>query len=129
MIIIDFGTATTFCYIDKNKNYYGGLILPGIPILLKALHQGTAKLPEVEIKDINWVIGKNTIESIQAGIFHQTIGSIDYIIDLIKRKYDKTAKIIITGGLGKLFYKKIKYKPVLDADLTLKGLNIIYHLN
>ncbi len=128
-LIVDFGTATTFCYLDQNKNYHGGLILPGIPLMLKALHLGTAKLPLVEILEKDNLIGQNTIESIQTGIFHQTIGSINYIMDLFFHQYGKNIHIILTGGLAKLFIKKIKNNPIYDADLTLKGLEIIYHLN
>ncbi|MDD5067169.1 MAG: type III pantothenate kinase [bacterium] len=128
-VIIDFGTATTFCYLDKKKQYYGGLILPGIPLMLKALHLGTAKLPMVEIKETDFIIGKSTVESIQSGVFHQTVGAINYIVDLIRKKYSKKAGVILTGGLGKLFCGHIKGRSMMDPDLTLNGLNIIHGLN
>jgi len=130
LIIIDFGTATTFCFVDKEKNYYGGLILPGIPLQLKSLHTSTAKLPLVEIKNPEELIGKSTIKAIQSGIYYQTVGSINYIIHLLKKEYDENSKVLITGGLGALFVDKINNSDViLDKNLTLKGLNIIYNLN
>ncbi len=127
-IIIDFGTAITFCFIDKNKNYRGGLILPGLPLMLIALHQGTAKLPEVEIKKPEHIIGKNTIESIQSGLYYQTIGTINYIINLLRKKYNNKSKVIMTGGLAPLFKQDINISSIMEPDLTLKGLNIIFNL-
>ncbi len=129
LIIVDFGTATTVCYVDKEKKYYGGLILAGIPLMLKALHIGTAKLPEVEVSKPLHLIGENTVENIQSGVYYQTIGSLNYIIDLLKKKYSKNSNIILTGGLAELFQEDIKPETVIDRDLTLKGLNIIYKLN
>ncbi len=129
LIIVDFGTATTIGYVDKENNYHGGLILPGIPLMLKALHIGTAKLPEVEIAKPMHLIGENTVENIQSGVYYQTIGSLNYIIDLLKKKYSKNSNVILTGGLAELFQEDIKPETVIDRDLTLKGLNIIYKLN
>jgi len=128
-IIIDFGTAITVCYVDKKKNYHGGLILPGISLMLRALHLGTAKLPEVEVKKPSDLIGANTVEGIQSGIFHQTIGALNYIINRMRKKYSTDSKVIVTGGLAHLFKNEIQYKTIVDMDLTLKGLNILNKLN
>ncbi len=127
LIIIDFGTATTFCFVDKNNYYNGGLILPGISLMLKALHIGTAKLPSVNLIDVDWIIGDTTEKSIQAGIFHQTVGAINHIINLILKNYDSNSKIVLTGGMAKFFKDKINYKNIFNENLTLEGLNIIYN--
>ncbi len=129
LIVLDFGTATTFCYIDKDKNYYGGLILPGVSLMLETLHHRTAKLPEVEIRKPLHLIGKNTVESIQSGIYHQTIGAVNYIIRQMQKEYDSKSKIILTGGMSALFAEDIRPKPITAPDLTLMGLNIIHKLN
>ncbi|MBU1078265.1 MAG: type III pantothenate kinase [Spirochaetes bacterium] len=129
LIVIDFGTATTFCFIDKESSYQGGLILPGVLLMIRALHQGTAKLPEVEIKKPEQIIGANTVESIQAGLYYQAVGSINYITDLLLKNYDKKSKIIITGGLAPMFKDHIIPHPVIDQDLTLKGLHILHKMN
>ncbi len=128
-IIIDFGTATTFCFVDKHKKYHGGLILPGLSLMLKALHLGTAKLPAIDIARPNNIIGHTTIESIQSGIFYQTIGAVNFIVNLLKTKYDESAIVIITGGISELFEKEFSFKNIIDANLTLKGLKVIFQLN
>jgi len=129
LIIIDLGTATTFCYIDKKKNFYGGLILPGIKLMRDSLHIKTAKLPEVDFITPEWIIGENTVQSIQAGLYYLNIGGINYILDLLLNNYDNNSKIVITGGLANVIQNKIKYEAIYEPDLTLKGLNIIYNLN
>ncbi len=129
LILIDFGTATTFCYIDKNKNYCGGLILPGVLLMLETLHLKTARLPEVEIKKPAHLVGRSTVESIQSGVYCQSIGSINYIIQQLMAEYSNKSKIILTGGLADLFIEDIRPEPIIDRDLTLNGLNIIYQLN
>jgi type III pantothenate kinase len=129
LIIIDFGTANTVCFVDKDYNYYGGLILPGINILRDTLHRWTAKLPKVSVIKPDSIIADNTVGAIQNGIYYQTVGGINYIIDLILKNYEKSSKIILTGGLANLFKDDIDYDVIFDPDLTLKGLNIIYKLN
>lgn len=129
VIIIDFGTATTFCFVNKKKEYLGGLILPGLPLMLRYLHLGTAKLPEVEITKPENIIGRNTIESIQSGLYHQTIGSIEYIIHILKEQYDNQAKVVLTGGIASLFRDGLNIDTLIEPDLTLKGLNLLYTLN
>lgn len=128
-VIIDFGTATTFCYLDRERRYRGGLILPGIPLMMKALHTGTAKLPTVEIQAVDFLIGRSTVESIQSGVFHQTVGAMNHILDLFHKEYGTGDSVILTGGLARLFAPHIGAHPLLDPDLTLKGLNIVFHLN
>lgn len=129
LIIIDCGTATTFCFVDKEYNYLGGLIMPGIKIMRDALHKYTAKLPIVNIIKPDFIIADNTISAIQAGLYYHNIGAFNYLINLLLTNYDKNSKIILTGGLAELFINDINYKTVYDPDLTLKGLNIIYNLN
>ncbi|MGA1845980.1 type III pantothenate kinase [Deferribacter abyssi] len=131
-IIVDFGTATTFDVIDKNGSYVGGLICPGIKLSIKALHTGTAKLPEVEIEKTDRIVGSNTIRSIQSGIYYGYLsmvdGIIERIIDELKCDTEKLS-VITTGGLGSIFVEESKYLQVYEPNLTLEGLRIIYEKN
>lgn len=126
-IIIDFGTATTFCVIDKNKVYRGGLICPGINLTRQVLHEKTAKLPLVEIKKIpKNLIGANTVEAMQAGIFFGYQSLTEGIISRLKEKFGSNYKIIATGGYAKMITKNIKQKiDIVDQELTIKSLNYI----
>lgn len=126
LIIIDFGTATTICYLDKDGVYQGGIILAGINLLLESLHIRTAKLPKVEISIPKEIIGKDTISSIQSGAYYGTIGQIDYIVNLILKNIDSNCKIIATGGLADIIVPGCNIINTVDNELTLKGLRILY---
>lgn len=128
LLVIDFGTATTISKVNKDGNFCGVSIAPGIRLSLQALYQGAAKLPDIEIACPEKVIGTNTIESMQSGIFW---GYVSMIEGLVRRaqEEDKTAKklkVIATGGLGSLIHKHTKIIDHHDVDLTLKGLMLIY---
>lgn len=125
-IIVDFGTATTFCAIDKEGNYLGGSILPGIKISLDALFSKTAKLPKIEIEDPGKIIGTNTVTSMQSGIFYGYVGSVDYIVKEMKKELGDDAKVIATGGLSTLISTKSETIQTIDRKLTLTGLKLIY---
>ncbi len=125
-IIVDFGTATTFCAIDKNGDYLGGSILPGIKISLDALFAKTAKLPKIEIEDPGKIIGTNTVTSMQSGIFYGYVGSVDYIVEQMARELEGDVKVIATGGLSSLISTKSKTIQTIDRKLTLTGLKLIY---
>lgn len=132
LIIVDLGTAITFCAISKNGDYLGGAITPGINISSEALFLRTAKLPKVEIVKPDKVIGKSTVTSIQSGIVYGYIGMIDYIIEKMILEMDANQKeinIIGTGGFSNLIVSESKYIKKIDKMLTLEGLRIIYARN
>lgn len=128
-IIIDFGTATTFCALDKDANYLGGVICPGIKISLDALIERTAKLPKIEIIRPENVIGKNTVESMQSGMVYGYAGQVENIVKLMKEQIGTDARVIATGGIASLIKEASDAIDVLDSHLTLKGLRLIYEMN
>lgn len=133
VIIIDFGTATTFCAVTARGDYLGGTICPGINISSEALFQKAAKLPRIELIKPAGVICKNTVSSMQAGIVYGYIGQVDYIVDKMKKEMMQLGEdepyVIATGGLAKLINEESKFINVIDPTLTLKGLRIIYEKN
>jgi type III pantothenate kinase len=133
LIIIDFGTATTFCAVRKNGDYLGGAICPGIKIASDALFQKAAKLPRVELLKPNEIICKNTITSMQAGIVYGYIGQVDYIVDKMKSEMESLGEedilVVSTGGLAKLISEQSKNVELVNPFLTLEGLRIIYEKN
>lgn len=133
VIIIDFGTATTFCAITKNSDYLGGTICPGIKISAEALFEKAARLPRIELVKPEGVICKNTVTSMQAGIIYGYIGQVDYIVTKMKREMEALGEVnplvIATGGLSKLIAKESKCIDKVHPRLTLEGLKIIYDKN
>jgi type III pantothenate kinase len=130
LIIVDFGTATTYCAISKNGEYLGGAISPGVRISMDALYQRTAKLPRVELIKPDSVICKNTISSIQSGVIFGYVGQVDYIVRRMKKELgDENTKVIATGGLSKLIASESETIDVVNGLLTLEGLRIIYDRN
>lgn len=125
-LVIDFGTATTFDVITKNGEFLGGVTAPGIGISASALSMQAAKLPEIEIKKPQHIIGKNTVDSMQAGVFYGYLGLTNHIIQSIQEEYGKPLKVISTGGLGRMMFQETDSIDIYDPDLTFKGLKIIY---
>jgi len=129
LIIVDFGTATTYCYIDENKQYMGGAIAPGINISTEALYTKAAKLPRIEIARPNGIVGKNTVHAMQAGILFGYVGQVEGIVKRMKEQALVEPKVIATGGLASLIAKESDVIDVVDPFLTLKGLQMIFARN
>ena len=129
LIIVDFGTATTYCYVDEDKQYMGGAIAPGITISTEALYSRAAKLPRIEIARPNDIVGKNTVAAMQAGIVYGYVGQVEGIVSRMKAQSKIEPKVIATGGLATLVAKESDIIDVVDPFLTLKGLQLIYTKN
>ena len=129
LIIIDFGTATTFDIVGKDGAYLGGAIAPGVSVSNKALHAAAAALPYVDIRRPKNVIGKNTKDCIQSGFFWGYIGLIEGIISKIRSDVSHKMTTIATGGLAPLFGRETKMFNYIDLDITMHGLNVIYKFN
>ena len=129
-IVIDFGTATTYDLITKDGTFAAGVTSPGIRICAKALWNDTAKLPEIEIKKPESILGKDTITSMQAGIVYGYIGQTEYIIDNMKKESGLLdAKVVATGGLGRIIYENTDRIDIYVKELALQGMRIIYEKN
>ena len=129
LIIVDFGTATTFDYVNGKGEYCGGAIAPGLMISMEALFQKASKLPWVEIVKPPGVIAKNTVNSMQAGIYYGYIGLVDEIVGRMKRESRENPKVIATGGLAGLIAPESKTIDAVEEYLTLEGLRILYLRN
>jgi type III pantothenate kinase len=121
-IVIDFGTATTFDVITEGGIYSGGLIAPGINLSVEALSAAAAKLPRVAIHTPKSVIGKNTVDAIQSGIYHGYLGLIEGIVERVTAEMKAKPFVLATGGLAQLFAPSTNAIDTIDQNLTLKGL-------
>jgi len=136
LIIIDFGTATTFCAVTEKAEYIGGTIAPGLKISSAALFEKTSKLPKVELEEPGHVICRNTINSMQSGLVYGHMGMVDYIVKKMKTELleytgnpDAEVKVIATGGLATMIDAGIDCIDHVDKMLTLEGLELIYEKN
>ncbi len=129
LIVIDFGTATTFDCINDQSEYLGGAISPGIETSIVTLHKRAAKLPRVELHFPDSIIGKTTDESIQSGILYGAVHTVEGIVRQIKRELGNNAKVVATGGLAKVIEKKTNCIDVVDLYLSLEGIASIYYKN
>ncbi len=128
LIIIDFGTATTFDLVDTNGSYIGGIICPGVNLSIQSLAHNTAKLPLIEIKKVKKLIGKDTTSAIESGIYWGYVSLVGGLIERLKKQNGfKDANIVATGGLSGMFKDDLSQIQHYEPDLTLKGLNIIYN--
>ncbi len=127
VIVVDFGTATTHDLVLGDGTFTAGVTSPGIRLAANALWTGTAKLPEVEIQKVDTILGKDTVSSMQAGIYYGYIGQTEYIINRMKKEAGlSNIKVVATGGLGKMISEATDAIDIYDPELTLHGLRIIY---
>ena len=127
VLVIEFGTATTYDFVDESGAFLGGITAPGIRISAKALSEDAAKLPEIEIKKPESILGKDTITSMQAGIVYGQIGQTEYIINKVKEEVGlENVKTVVTGGLGRIIANETTCIDIYDPNLTLKGIYRVY---
>jgi type III pantothenate kinase len=129
LIVVDFGTATTFDVVAADGAYVGGVIAPGVNTSLEALHQAAAALPHVDVTKPQAVIGTNTVACMQSGIFWGYVGLVRGICDRIRGEYDRPMRIIGTGGLAPLFGTGDVLFDRIEDDLTMHGLTVIHRYN
>ncbi len=129
LIIVDFGTATTFDAISAKGDYLGGAIAPGISVSMEALFQRAAKLPRIELTKPKKVIGRDTISSMQSGIIYGFVGQVDEIVKRMIEEFPVKPQVIATGGLLKIIAGESKTLDIINPLLTLEGLRIIYERN
>src|SRR3989440_3790863 len=129
LIVVDFGTATTLDVVDRDGNYCGGVIAPGINLSLTALHMAAAKLPSVRISRTEHVIGKDTESCMQSGIYWGYVGLVEGLVGRIKSEFGAPMRTIATGGLAPLFAGATDAIEHVDPDLTLWGLRLIFERN
>ena len=125
LVVIDFGTATTFDVVDKDGAYLGGIISPGINLSIEALHKAAARLPRIGIGRPQAVIGKSTIPAMQSGIYWGYVGMIEGLVVRIRAEYSGRLKVIATGGLAPLLAEGTTIIEKIDPDLTLDGLRLL----
>lgn len=129
LIVVDFGTATTFDVVDTDGAYVGGVIAPGVNLSLEALHMGAASLPHVDVTMPAKVIGTNTVACIQSGIFWGYIGLVQGTVEKIREERGRPMKVIATGGLAPLFDQGFDLFDAIEDDLTMHGLRLIHDYN
>jgi type III pantothenate kinase len=129
LIVVDIGTAATFDIVDRDGNYCGGAIAPGINLSLKALEMAAAKLPHIAIRRPDRVIGRNTVGAMQSGLFWGYVGLIEGLVARIRAEFGEPMRVVATGGLSPLFAGATNVIEAIDPDLTLWGLRLIHERN
>jgi type III pantothenate kinase len=128
-IVIDFGTATTFDVVSREGDYLGGAIAPGIGISAEALYREAAQLPRIELAVPKKVIGKNTVASMQSGVLFGYVALVEGMVERIEEELGEEAKVIATGGLAGVIARETSVIQVVNLNLTLEGLRIVYEMN
>jgi type III pantothenate kinase len=129
LIVVDFGTATTFDIVGESGDYEGGVIAPGANLSAEALHRAAAMLPRVAVERTQFVIGRDTEPAMQSGLYWGYISLIEGLVSRIKAEYGRPMTVIATGGLANIFYKQTPAIDILDLDLTINGLVLIHARN
>jgi type III pantothenate kinase len=129
LIVVDFGTATTFDVVDIDGAYIGGVIAPGVNLSLEALHMAAAALPHVDVTKPASAIGTNTVACMQAGVYWGYIGLVEGIVRQIRAERERPMKVIATGGLAPLFQQGTELFDSVEDDLTMHGLVLIHRYN
>ena len=129
LIVVDFGTATTFDVVGADGAYEGGVIAPGVNLSLKALEDAATALPQIDVSRPAQVVGRNTVDCMQSGIYWGYVGLVEGICARIREERGRPMKVIATGGLSPLFARGTDVFHAVDGDLTLRGLAAIYQLN
>ncbi|RYM04877.1 type III pantothenate kinase [Sporolactobacillus sp. THM7-7] len=129
IIVIDFGTATTYSYIDEHENYIGGAISPGITISTEALYERASKLPRIEIVKPPHMVGRNTIHAMQSGVFFGYVSQVEGMVARLKEQAKKEPVVVATGGLCSLISSETAVIDHVDPSLTLRGLYYVYRRN
>ncbi|MDP3197913.1 type III pantothenate kinase [Tabrizicola sp.] len=129
LIVVDFGTATTFDVVDTDGAYIGGVIAPGVNLSLEALHMAAAALPHVDVARPAKAIGTNTVACMQSGVYWGYIGLVEVIVREVRRERSRPMKVIATGGLASLFAQGTELFHAIEDDLTMHGLVLIHDLN
>jgi len=129
LIIVDFGTATTFDVVDSDGAYIGGAIAPGVNLSLQALHEAAAALPHIDVTKPDHVIGTNTVDCMKSGIFWGYVGLINGLCGRIKAERGRTMRVIATGGLAPLFQQGTDMFDMFEDNLTMHGLTVIHAYN
>lgn len=129
LIVVDFGTATTFDVVDTDGAYIGGAIAPGVNLSLEALHNAAAALPHVDVTMPAMAIGRNTVACMQSGVFWGYIGLVEGLVRQIRLERERPMKVIATGGLASLFGQGFSLFESIEDDLTMHGLVLIYNYN
>ena len=129
LILIDMGTATTICVVNENKQYIGGMILPGVTVSHDALASRTAQLPKVAFELPKHTIGTNSVDCLKSGLLYGNAGALDGLIDRINAELNTPCTVVATGGLSSVIAPLCRNKIILDDDLLLKGLSILFEKN
>lgn len=129
LIVVDFGTATTFDIIDAEGSYLGGVIAPGVNLSLEALHMAAAKLPRVDIRKTERITGKDTVGAMQSGIYWGYVSLIEGLVTRLRAEHGVDMEVIATGGLSPLFTEAVACIKISDPDLTLRGLLLVHRRN
>ena len=129
LITNDMGTATTVGVVDETKTFIGGMIVPGVMVSLNALAGGTAQLPQISLDPPKHAIGRNTVECMQNGIIYHNAAGVDGMIERIEQQLGKKCTVVMTGGLSAVICPHCKHEMIIDPELLLKGLMILYRKN